>query len=193
MPSSAEIRARYAAIADEELLELAARPQDLTSDAQAALAEELQKRRLSATSSSPRTVTEPAMVGAREARKPWHRGWITVFEVWVTLIVIAFVAGFVLYSPGVDLADLWLLALLVVPMTGLVLIAKRNRHAPLFWRLVLGIWLMQAIGTPLLFGGGYSRRSISTIVQVGAWLLYWLRSRRAAREFQSDQLTEVAA
>ena len=190
MPTPAELRDRYANLGDAELLDLATRPQELTLEAQTAVAAEVERRGLSTSSNSP--AAESAVDQTSHVRRPWHRGWITVFEIWVSLSVIAFAAGYILSSPVFNASLLWLPVFLAVPMIGLVLIARRSPKAPRFWTVVLGLSLVLTIAAPPLLGG-YSGGSIARALQVFAWFVYWQKSRRVIREFPSNKLTEVAA
>ena len=188
MPTFDELRSRYAAYSAEELTDLAARPSELTPEALAALEEVMRGRDLPP-SAPPQVRAEAGTQG----RQTWHRGWLTVFQAWITLITCAFVAGFLMASGEITLSSAMLVTIVVaVPITGLLLIARRHPAARGFWLVCLGAWFAYAFAAPA-FLGGYSPTTIVRAAMVGAWLLYWLNSKRVAQEFRSRSLAGMAS
>lgn len=181
MPSVDELRSRYASFSTAELRELAQRPDALTSDAQLVLNEEL-SRRTSELSPSLSDDPRPPELSSHTTGKPWHRGWLTVFEAFITLRLLAAILGFFSAGGSVPWEILLLLVLSsAIPITGLVLIARRSRYARPFWLAILGLGAGTFVA--VLLTGGFSREDLIDGVWAVVWFFYWLRSERVAKEF----------
>lgn len=178
MPSVEKLRQVYASYSDGELVKLAARPEELTEEGQIALREEVSRRQLTSVPHQDWDAEPP-----RPTTPAWHSGWLTVFQAWITLLLIAFAAGYIL-GGSIDSQGVLMLMLLTGPgLIGLVLIAKRHHAARPYWLAILGVGLAVSLGAPL-FGGGHTPAALIRAATEGAWFLYWLKSRRVAREFQ---------
>jgi len=179
MPTYQELRSTYGRLTIGELQDLALRPFELTAQAQAALVDELSSRGVPANADTPTPETRPS---ARA--DSWYRGWLTVFEAWVTLEIAASLAAFALLRPDLGWSTLLMLAIVAVPTIGLVLIANSHPLARRFWLALLAVLLVAWITIAAAFGRT-SWRAPSEAAIIAAWYLYWLNSRRIAAEFSS--------
>lgn len=183
MPTLDELRQRYGGYSMIELGDLTR--SELTPDARLALSEELERRNLS-------LADFPASDGTTSELGPRHRGWITVFQVWVIFVLGTFAvrvlpvwistisAGFILWE------GFALLAFAALLIYGLVLVARRSRYARRFWLALLGPWTALVLIGPLL-GDGHRAATFAQLLVVAAWFLYWWRSERVRQEFPIAQ------
>jgi hypothetical protein len=162
-----------------ELRDLALRPLELTAQAQAALADELSSRDVPTENdddpSIPQTSTPPRAAS-------WYKGWLIVFQIWVTLQIVLVVAAFSQLRPGLGWSTLIMLATVAVPSIGLVLIANKSLSARRFCLAVLAVSLVARITTDAIFGQ-FGWRTLFGMAIIVAWYLYWLNSTRVAAEF----------
>jgi hypothetical protein len=175
MPTYQELRTTYAQLTPSELRDLARRPIDLTAQGQAALADELSLRDVGTENDLETTAAAPS----------WYKGWLTVFQAWVTLHIVAFAAGFILLRPGLGWPTLGMLAIVAIPCIGLVLIANQHSSARRFWPTFLAVWLVSEVTVAFVIGG-FTWRDLIDIATIVAWYKYWLSSKRVAMEFGAD-------
>ena len=125
-----------------------------------------------------------------------HRGWITIFVCWIAIVSAAFAGGFVAGVLGTasTAADYLRLLLVLIPaalpVLGIVLIARHAPTARPFWITLLTIRLVLAVMS--LDSPTTSAQSFGAVLYSGGWLLYWLRSKRVAREFRRPPKWEPA-
>jgi len=179
MPSVEELRRRYADYSDLELEELAA-SSGLTSDSRLALAEEMGRRRIAVQS-------EPVSLQPSVPTSTWHRGWLSVFQVLVALVTLAFVGGAIVGNFSWSVVPIVALGLL--PTAGIILISRRSTAARPFWLALLGIALILSL-SPLLTGGS---PSMPEVAWTAIWFGYWLRSKRVREEFGRSSAVRTPA
>jgi anti-sigma factor RsiW len=176
---------------DDEILELAAAIEGLTPEAQVALSAEIESRRLTPSTSEGDSADNAKHDERTRRPEPWHRGWITVFEAYIALLTLAFALGFVV-AGGIEIGWNLMFAagVLAVPVTGLLLTARRSPRAPAYWRIVLSVAVVISL---LSFASNRSDvrlKALSNAAWNAAWLAYWIKSSRVAREFSPTSSVE---
>jgi RsiW-degrading membrane proteinase PrsW (M82 family) len=183
MPTLDELRQRYGGYSINELGDLIR--SELTPDARLALSGELERRNLS-------LADFPAPDGTSSQRTFRHRGWITVFQLWVIFVLGAFafrtlpVLISTISAGWIFRESFALVAFVAMLIYGLVLVARRSRFARQFWLALLGPWTLLVLVGPL-FSGGHRAATLAQLVLVAAWFLYWWRSERVRQEFRVAQ------
>jgi hypothetical protein len=123
-------------------------------------------------------------------------GWLIVFQLWVVLMAVGFVTGFVRGGSGISgmgVGDVLIAAaVLAVPIVGLLLIAQHRPHARPYWIAVLVGVALIAIGASLGRGAPLSAVLRAAVPSV-AWALYWAGRLAFDEPSRSDKSLSVSA